>query len=159
MEHAIAPVTHPCGDRLCVLDFNARAWRLILEKTGYDHLREQRIAGDALPVLDSDAERAAKYGAMIGERIKDLLTDTVKIPQVFWAICQNPANGSNGERPTLDYIEDYLHLDGAVITAISNALRVSFQRGIGGEPQGNAVAQPSLSTGSTSGPLPVTDSG
>lgn len=158
MEHAIAPVTITLGDRTLSLLFNARAWRLIQEKTGFNYLGEQRAAADAVPATATDEERAAKYGAVIGDKLKDLLTDSLTVPQVLWAITQNPQNGKNGERPTLDYIEDYLILDGTAITAISAALKASFRSGLGGEPQGNVVAQESPLTGSTSGPSLVPES-
>ena len=159
MEHAIAPTTIMLGDRTLTLLFNARAWRLIQERTGFNYLAEQRAAADAVPLSATDEERREVYGRLIGEKLKGLLTDSLTVPQMLWAITQNPANGKNGaERPTLDYIEDYLLLDGAAITKISEALTASFQAGIGGEPQGNAPAEPSPSIGSTSGPSPVPES-
>jgi hypothetical protein len=137
--------------------FNARAWRLIQEQTGFNYLAEQRTAADAANADAKGKESATKYGELIGEKLKGLLTDSLTVPRVLWAITQNPANGKNGERPTLDYVEDYLLLDGTAITKISDALTASFRSGIGGEPQGNVVAEPTPSTGSISGPSEPVD--
>ena len=153
MEHATAPVTIILGGRLLTLVFNARAWRLIIEKTGFNYLAEQKRASDAIPADASDVDRQRIYADHIGESLRNLLEDSLKLPQVLWSITQNPGNGENGQRPTIEFIEDYMMLDGASIKKIGEAMKASFESGLSGEAQGNApAAATSTTTGSTSGP-------
>lgn len=138
-EQIREPVRHIMGGRSLALLFNARAWRIITERTGFNWLKEQSEAVDSALDADSPEERNAKFGALLGVKLRILLADSLNLPIVFYAVTQNEDNGrkptdptgrgTTEQRPTWDWIEDEMVFDAEVMKAIMAAFMASHGGG------------------------------
>src|SRR3989442_2175399 len=94
MEHSITPVKFTLAGRELSLIFNARAWRLISERTGCNWLREQAAALEVAMDLETKEERQAQFAKLMGAALQKLLSDSVNLPVVLWATGRCTGTGS-----------------------------------------------------------------